>query len=106
MSNSSIVSHAVAPRLPAPEAPAEPEPARPAARQFYLTSDLRAETGLPRTHMDFYLREGLIQPTARTQSGYLLFDERELETLRTILRWREHGIGIREIRQRLGRSGG
>ena len=68
-----------------------------------MTGDLRALTGLPRTHMDFYLREGIIQPTLRTESGYLLFDDAELETLRAVLRWREEGVGIREIRDRLGR---
>ena len=70
---------------------------------LYMTGDLRALTGLPRTHMDFYLREGIIRPTLRTGSGYLLFDESELETLRAVLRWREEGVGIREIRGRLGR---
>ena len=72
--------------------------------RLYLTSDLRAATGLARTHMDFYLREGLIRPTARTEGGYLLFDEAELATLRTILRWRDDGVGLREIRRRLGRN--
>jgi MerR HTH family regulatory protein len=73
------------------------------AGRVYMTGDLRALTGLPRTHMDFYLREGIIRPTARTGSGYLLFDDTELETLRAVLRWREEGVGIREIRGRLGR---
>jgi DNA-binding transcriptional MerR regulator len=68
-----------------------------------MTSDLRAATGLPRTHLDYYLREGLILPTARTESGYLLFDDRELATLRTIIADRQAGLGIREIRERLGR---
>lgn len=71
--------------------------------RLYLTGDLRALTGLPRTHMDFYLREGIIQPTTRTGSGYLLFAESELEILRAVLRWRDEGIGIREIRDRLQR---
>ena len=71
--------------------------------RLYLTSDLRAATGLSRTHMDFYLREGIVVPTARTESGFLLFDERELHTLRTVLAWRRDGVGIKEIRQRLGR---
>lgn len=75
--------------------------ARPS--RFYMTGDLRALTGLPRTHMDFYLREGIVQPTLRTESGYLLFDDAELETLRAVLRWREEGVAIREIRGRLGR---
>jgi DNA-binding transcriptional MerR regulator len=79
-----------------------PRPERGGDR-FYMTGDLRALTGLPRTHIDFYLREGIIQPTLRTGSGYLLFDERELETLRTVLRWRAEGVAIREIRDRLGR---
>ncbi|HEX5500353.1 MAG TPA: MerR family transcriptional regulator [Thermomicrobiales bacterium] len=105
MTDHSIAANLDAPRLPAPDAPDDPEPARAAMRRLYLTSDLRAATGLPRTHMDFYLREGIIQPTTRTETGYLLFDEGELETLRAVLRWRRHGIGIREIRQRLGRSG-
>ena len=73
------------------------------AGRLYMTGDLRALTGLPRTHMDFYLREGIIQPTTRTGSGYLLFDHAELETLRAVLHWREEGVGIREIRDRLGR---
>ena len=74
----------------------------PAAR-LYLTSDLRAATGLSRTHMDFYLREGLVRPSARTEGGYLLFDEAELATLRAVLRWRHEGLGLKQIRERLGR---
>ena len=80
-----------------------PAPAATQAGRLYMTGDLRALTGLPRTHMDFYLREGIVQPTLRTESGYLLFDEAELETLRAVLRWRDEGVGIREIRDRLGR---
>jgi len=77
--------------------------AAPIMPRYYMTSDLRVATGLTRTHLDFYLREGIILPTARTESGYLLFDETELATLRTVVAWRQDGIGIREIRSRLGR---
>ena len=76
--------------------------ALPTAR-LYLTSDLRAAVGLSRTHMDFYLREGLVRPSARTEGGYLLFDEAELATLRAVLRWRHEGLGLKQIRERLGR---
>jgi hypothetical protein len=76
---------------------------QPPLARFYMTSDLRAATGLPRTHLDYYLREGLILPTARTESGYLLFDDNELETLRSIIAQRQAGVAIREIRRRLGR---
>lgn len=75
-------------------------------RRLLLTSDLRAATGLPRTHMDYYLREGIVRPAARSESGYLLFDESELETLRDVLRLRQAGVGIREIRDRIGRPAG
>ena len=78
-------------------------PGSTASGRLYMTGDLRAQTGLPRTHLDYYLREGIIRPTMRAGSGYLLFDESELETLRAVLRWREEGVGIREIRDRLGR---
>lgn len=81
-------------------------PAAPtsALRRFFMTSDLRAATGLTRTHLDFYLREAIIVPTARTESGYLLFDDTELSVLRQVIDWRQSGVGIRAIRSRLGRS--
>jgi len=76
----------------------------PALARYYMSGDLRAATGLSRTHLDFYLREGIIRPTARTESGYLLFDDGELATARQVIAWRQQGIGIREIRSRLGRD--
>ena len=69
-----------------------------------MTSDLRAATGLSRTHLDYYLREGLIQPAARTESGYLLFDDRELELLRLIITRRQAGATLRDIRREIGRE--
>lgn len=77
-------------------------PASPAAR-FYMTSDLRAATGLTRTHLDYYLREGLIVPTARTESGYLLFDENEVARVREIIAARQAGDSLKEIRERMQR---
>lgn len=71
--------------------------------RFYMTSDVRAATGLTRSHLDFYLREGIIVPTARTESGYLLFDDAEVATLQQVIAWRGEGITIRDIRARLAR---
>lgn len=87
----------------APAVPAHVTPASALAR-FYMTSDLRAATGLTRTHLDFYLRESVIVPTARTESGYLLFDDDELAVLRQVIAWRQDGVGVRDIRTRLGRA--
>ncbi len=87
---------------PLPLAPTAPNAAA-GLRRFYMTADLRAETGVPRTAMDFYLRAGVILPTARTESGYLLFDETELALLRQVLEWRARGIGLKAIKERLKR---
>ncbi len=76
----------------------------PALARLYMTSDLRAATGLTRTHLDFYLREGVIVPIARTESGYLLFDDEELSVLRKVIAWRQDGVGVHDIRLRLGRG--
>jgi hypothetical protein len=75
----------------------------PLAR-FYMSGDLRAATGLSRTHLDFYLREGIILPTARTESGYLLFDDGEVAVAHQVIAWRQQGISIRDIRKRLHRD--
>jgi hypothetical protein len=74
-----------------------------ASGRLYMTADLRAATGLTRTHLDYYLREGLIVPTTRSESGYLLFNEAELNLLRSIIADRAAGVPLREIRSRLGR---
>jgi MerR-like DNA binding protein len=83
--------------IPLPVAPPAP------LRRFYMTADLRAATGVPRTAMDFYLRAGVILPTARTESGYLLFDDSELALLRQVIEWRSRGIGLKAIKARLNR---
>lgn len=75
----------------------------PLAR-FYMSGDLRAATGLSRTHLDFYLREGIILPTARTESGYLLFDDSEVAVAHQVIAWRQQGTSIRDIRKRLHRD--
>ena len=85
--------------IPLPVMPPPPAP----LRRFYMTADLRAATGLPRTAMDFYLRTGVIRPTARTESGYLLFDDTELAILRQVIEWRSRGIGLAAIKARLDR---
>lgn len=74
--------------------------------RFSMTSDLRAATGITRSHLDFYLREGLVKPTARTESGYLLFDDRELALLREIIARRAAGESLADIRTAIGRQRG
>lgn len=107
MSDSMSISTHSAPPMSANDLPelaqATPAWSGAAPARLYMTSDLRAATGLSRTHMDYYLREGLIVPTTRSESGYLLFDEAELATLRSIVADRAAGVPLRVIRRRLGR---
>jgi len=101
-----VVSNAVAAPPASPAlltASASFVPASASGRQ-YLTADLRAATGLSRTAMDFYLRAGVIRPSTRTESGYLLFDEAELTVLREVIVWRTRGISLKDIKARLGRE--
>lgn len=79
-------------------------PAGSTIPRFYMSGDLRAATGLSRTQLDYYLREGVVRATARTESGYLLFDEAEREIVEQIIAWREEGVGLKDIRQRLHRE--
>jgi DNA-binding transcriptional MerR regulator len=76
-------------------------PAPPA--RLFMTSDVRAATGLSRTHLDFYIREQLVRPVARTESGFLLFDQAEVDLLQEIVDERRAGVPLREIRDRIGR---
>lgn len=71
--------------------------------RLYMTGDLRAVTGLSRTQLDFYLRDGLVKPTARTESGFLLFDEAEVELVQHIVTERRSGVPLKDIRRRIGR---
>jgi hypothetical protein len=80
-----------------------PSPAAGAPVRLFMTSDVRAATGLSRTHLDFYIREGLVQPVARTESGYLLFDHSEVDLLKAIVADRRSGVPLKDIRQRIGR---
>ncbi|MEZ4500568.1 MAG: MerR family transcriptional regulator [Thermomicrobiales bacterium] len=71
--------------------------------RLFMTSDVRAATGISRTHLDFYIREDLVRPVARTESGYLLFDQREVSLLRKIVDARRQGVALRDIREQIGR---
>jgi len=71
--------------------------------RLYMTGDLRAVTGLSRTQLDYYLRDGLVKPTARTESGFLLFDDAEVELVRHIVSERRSGVPLKDIRRRIGR---
>ena len=47
----------------------------------------------------FYEREGVLDPPARTASGYRIYDARTIERIRFIHRAQELGFTLREIRE-------
>jgi DNA-binding transcriptional MerR regulator len=51
-----------------------------------------------RTTVLYYEKKGLLNPAARTLSGYRLYGERELERFQTILAYRSYGISVDEIK--------
>lgn len=44
-----------------------------------------------------YDRVGLVRPSCRTEAGYRLYSEQELERLQTVLLYKELGFGLGEI---------
>lgn len=49
---------------------------------------------------------GLLSPTGRTESGYRLYDDTDIDRLRDILAFRELGLGLDEVAEALAASGG
>ena len=52
---------------------------------------------LSRTTLLYYDSIGLLKPTARSESGYRIYDEDDVEKLRQIVMYREVGLPLDEI---------
>lgn len=55
-------------------------------------------TGISARTLHYYDEIGLFGPTAKSEAGYRLYDDKALETLQQILFFREFGIPLKEIR--------
>lgn len=89
-----------APLSPPPRAsrtrlPAAPEPYR------YSIADLERETGVSSRNIRYYISEGMLPP-AYGRGPTATYDLGHLLRLRMIARLRDEGIGLKEIRERLG----
>ncbi len=62
---------------------------------------LARTAGLSRTTILYYDRIGLLQPVARSEAGYRLYDADSVQRLRMIRTYRDTGIGLKEIRDLL-----
>ena len=64
---------------------------------------LARATGLARSSLLHYEALGLLKPLARTDSGYRLYGEAEVQRLQAIRRYRDAGLSLEAIRQLLSR---
>ena len=64
-----------------------------------MTVKERAEiTGISARTLHYYDEIGLLKPTAKSEAGYRLYDDKALETLQQILFFREFDIPLKEIK--------
>ena len=61
--------------------------------------ELVAASGVSRSSIHYYLREGLVPPPQKTGKNAALYDHRHLERLRLIGRLRSESFGIERIRR-------
>ena len=67
-------------------------------RPVFLIGDLTSQTGLSIHTLNYYIRLDLIEEVARSnRSGYRLFNEETVKTLKKIIRLRQRQTPIREI---------
>ena len=55
-------------------------------------------TGISVRTLHYYDEIGLLKPTAKSEAGYRLYDDKALETLQQILFFREFDIPLKEIK--------
>ncbi len=63
---------------------------------------LASRCRVPRTTVLYYEQVGLVAPVARTDAGYRLYSENELERVRQICAYRATGLTLDAIRALLG----
>lgn len=64
----------------------------------FTVGQISAFTGVTIKTLHHYDRIGLLSPRGRTDSGYRLYEEPDIERLQQILFYRELGFGLDEIR--------
>jgi len=67
----------------------------------YRIGEAARSVGLSVEGLRFYERRGLVLPARRTGSGYRLYGERQVESLRFIRAAQEMGFSLREIQELL-----
>lgn len=64
-----------------------------------IIKEMSELTGVSARALRYYDEIGLFHPNGRSEAGYRLYDEKELEVLRQILYFRELDIPLRTIKE-------
>lgn len=70
-------------------------------RRTYRVKDVARVSGVSARTLHYYDEIGLLTPSARTDSGYRLYNDSDVARLQQILIWRELGLALEEIRRSL-----
>tara|TARA_R110000787_G_scaffold72887_1_gene162499 strand:- start:1143 stop:1565 length:423 start_codon:yes stop_codon:yes gene_type:complete len=74
------------------------------SRIFLKRAELASRLGCNIETIRYYEKAGLIPPPARTESGHRLYSSEDQARLRFILRARELGFSVKDVRSLLGLS--
>lgn len=69
---------------------------------MFTIGDAARASGLPTKTVRYYADVGLVNPDARSQSGYRLYGQSELRKLMFVRRARAFGFSVDECRELLG----
>lgn len=64
-------------------------------------SELETETGVPRSAIHFYMREGLLPPPTRTSTNRTLYTHAHVDLIREIRRLQDEGLKLAAVKKRL-----
>ncbi|MBU5638565.1 MerR family transcriptional regulator [Geomonas sp. Red69] len=73
---------------------------------MYRISQLAAKFGLSRSTLLYYDQEGLLSPSGRSEAGYRLYSDGDLERLAAIVSFRKAGLSVEETRALLASGEG
>lgn len=74
---------------------------RRAAAEALTISQLEALSGVRRDNIHYYIRRGLLPPGQKARATRAIYEARHVELLREIVRLKQEGLSLDEIRKRL-----
>lgn len=66
-----------------------------------LIGELAKTTGVTVDTLRFYEKNGLIEPKGRSESGYRLYDQNNIEQVKFVLNAKQLGLSLEEIKELL-----